>query len=117
MLIQRQVGSGLPLCAISTWSSSRPERIRCLLIVEFAHNGRPDPIRLGRMKKAELVLQTQTDALLRENGLLISPRPTVDRDKLEDSLRDALRLLHVDLDDENLRDTPRRWAESMITLT
>src|SRR5579859_1600841 len=69
------------------------------------------------MKKAELVLQTQTNALMRENGLLISPRPSVDRNKLEESLREALRLLHVDLDDENLRDTPRRWAESMITLT
>jgi GTP cyclohydrolase I len=69
------------------------------------------------MKKADLVLKTETDALLHDYGLLISPRPTVDRAKLEDNLREALRLLHVDLEDENLRDTPRRWAESLVTMT
>ena len=31
--------------------------------------------------------------------------------------REVLRLLHVDLEDENLLDTPRRWAESLITMT
>src|SRR5207248_11095853 len=50
-------------------------------------------------------------------GLMISPRPTVDRDALEQHLREALRLLHVDLQDENLRETPRRWAESLVTMT
>ena len=48
---------------------------------------------------------------------MISPRPTVDREKLEEHLRAALGLLHVDLQDENLRDTPRRWAESLVTMT
>src|SRR5438477_1059181 len=67
---------------------------------------------------AELVvLQNEIDAVVNDRGLLISPRPTVDRDKLEEHLREALRLLHVDLEDENLRDTPRRWSESLVTLT
>jgi GTP cyclohydrolase IA len=52
-----------------------------------------------------------------EHGLLAGPRPTVDREKLKQHLREALRLLHVDLDDENLVDTPRRWAESLVTMT
>src|SRR2546425_13053026 len=74
-------------------------------------------VNYAAMKNAELILQTETDALLGEQGLLISPRPTVNRDKLEEHLREALRVLHVDLEDENLRDTPRRWAEAMVTLT
>src|SRR6266446_5069807 len=70
------------------------------------------------MKNANVVLHTaEADALLGDQGSLIHPRPTVDRDKLEEHLREALRLLHVDLQDENLRDTPRRWAESLITMT
>jgi GTP cyclohydrolase IA len=68
------------------------------------------------MKNVELA-ERQTEALLADQGLMISPRPTVDREKLEDHLREALRLLHVDLQDENLRDTPRRWAESLVTMT
>src|SRR5438067_6516507 len=66
---------------------------------------------------AELVLQTEIDAVLNDRGVLTSPRPTVDREKLQHHLREALRLLHVDLDDENVRDTPRRWAESLVTIT
>src|SRR5256714_9537241 len=69
------------------------------------------------MKNADVVLHTETEALLADRGLLISPRPTVDRDKLEIHLREALRLLNVDLKNENLRDTPRRWAESLVTMT
>jgi GTP cyclohydrolase I len=69
------------------------------------------------MKNVDVVLRTETEALLEDRGLLISPRPTVDRDKLESNLREALRLLNVDMQDENLRDTPRRWAESLITMT
>src|SRR3981081_3215050 len=69
------------------------------------------------MKNVELAERTQTEALLAAQGLMISPRPTVDREKLEEHLREALRVLHVDLQDENLRDTPRRWAESLITMT
>ena len=69
------------------------------------------------MKNAELILQNETEALLGDRGLVINPRPTVDREKLEQHLREALRTLHVDLENENLRDTPRRWADSMISLT
>jgi GTP cyclohydrolase IA len=65
----------------------------------------------------DLILQTELDALIGDRGLLISPRPTVDRQKLEHHLREALRLLHVNLDNENLLDTPRRWAESLTTMT
>ena len=47
----------------------------------------------------------------------LEPRPTVEIDKLQFHLREALRLLHVDLDDENVRDTPRRWAASLVAMT
>src|SRR5215470_10914410 len=63
------------------------------------------------------VRKTELEALLDDRGLLTSPRSDVDREKLQEHLREALRLLHVDLDDENLRDTPRRWAESLVTMT
>ena len=66
---------------------------------------------------ADIVLQTEIDAVMNDRGVLTSPRPSVDRDKLQHHLREALRLLHVDLDNENLRDTPRRWSESLVTLT
>jgi len=69
------------------------------------------------MKNAEVVLHNETEALLSDQGGMISPRPSVDREKLEQHLREALRLLHVDLQSENLRDTPKRWAESLITMT
>lgn len=69
------------------------------------------------MKNADLVIRTEADALLEDRGLLVSPRPTVDRAKLEVHLREALRLLNVDMEDENLLDTPRRWAESLVTMT
>src|SRR5204863_282307 len=59
----------------------------------------------------------ELEALLHDHGLLTSPRPNVDRDQLQEHLREVLRLLHVDLENENLRDTPRRWAESLVTLT
>jgi GTP cyclohydrolase I len=59
----------------------------------------------------------QLDAILHDHGLLNGPRPSVDREQLQHHLREALRLLHVDLDDENVRDTPRRWAESLVTMT
>jgi GTP cyclohydrolase I len=69
------------------------------------------------MSDTDVVLRTENEALLSDHGLLISPRPSVDRIELEHHLREALRVLHVDLEDENVRDTPRRWAESMVTLT
>src|ERR1700682_814948 len=66
------------------------------------------------MKNADLALSPDIDVLL--NGLLTSPRPTVDREALKHHLHEALRLLHVDLEDENLIDTPRRGADSLITI-
>lgn len=63
------------------------------------------------MKKEEY------DAIVNDRGLLAGPRPSVDRSELEHHLREVLRLLHVDLDDENVLDTPRRWAESLVTMT
>ncbi len=65
----------------------------------------------------DLVLQREAEALISDRGLLIYPRPTVNRERLEEHLREALRLLHVDLDNENVRDTPRRWADSLVTMT
>src|SRR5262245_27750138 len=50
---------------------------------------------------ADLVLQTELDAVMNDRGVLTSPRPSVDRDKLQHHLREALRLLHVDLENEN----------------
>ena len=65
----------------------------------------------------ELTIAPELEALIDERGLLTGPRPTVDREKLQHHLRETLRLLHVDLDDENVRDTPRRWAESLVSMT
>lgn len=65
----------------------------------------------------EPVVLAEVEAIVNDRGLLTGPRPTVDREKLQHHLREALRLLHVDLQDENLLDTPRRWAESLVTLT
>ena len=70
-----------------------------------------------RAMKNDLVLAKEIDALTDDRGLLSGPRPSVDRDQLQVHLREVLRLLHVDLEDENVRDTPRRWAESLVTMT
>src|SRR5215213_5138871 len=59
----------------------------------------------------------ELDAIINDRGLLTSPRPEIDRTQLQVHLREVLRLLHVDLQDENLLDTPRRWSESLITMT
>jgi GTP cyclohydrolase IA len=67
------------------------------------------------MKNAELAVASDIDLVL--NGLLTSPRPNVDHAALQHHLHEALRLLHVDLEDENLIDTPRRWAESLVKMT
>src|ERR1043165_4461205 len=69
------------------------------------------------MKNALVAQKQELEALLHDHGLLISPRPSVDRQKLAEHLLEALRLLHVDMNDENLLDTPRRWAESLVTMT
>ena len=66
---------------------------------------------------ATAISTTEVEALITDRGLLVSPRPTVDREKLAHHLGEALRLLHVNMDDENLLDTPRRWAESLVTMT
>ena len=71
----------------------------------------------GMKEQTDLTLATELDAIVDDRGLLTGPRPNVDRAKLQLHLREALRLLHVDLDDENLADTPRRWAESLVTMT
>src|SRR3954468_3067675 len=63
------------------------------------------------------VQDKELDAIVNDRGLLTGPRPTVDREKLQKHLREVLALLHVDLDNENIADTPRRWAESLVTLT
>ncbi|MEO8381453.1 MAG: GTP cyclohydrolase I [Acidobacteriota bacterium] len=62
-------------------------------------------------------LATTDEIELDEHGVLSPARPSIDREQLQHHLREALRLLHVDLQDENLIDTPRRWAESLTTLT
>lgn len=61
--------------------------------------------------------QTDLETILHDRPLLSGPRPTIDRPQLQHHLKEVLRLLHVDLADENLLDTPRRWAESLITMT
>ncbi len=65
----------------------------------------------------DVTLASELDALIHDRGLLHGPRPSIDREKLQTHLREVLRQLHVDLDDENLRDTPRRWAESLVQMT
>jgi GTP cyclohydrolase I len=64
-----------------------------------------------------LTTAAQTEVLLHDQSILLSPRPTVDRVALQEHLRKALELLHVNMEDENLRDTPRRWAESLTAMT
>jgi GTP cyclohydrolase IA len=59
----------------------------------------------------------QLDALINDRGLMVGPRPSVDMQKLEAQLAEVLRLLHVDLENENLRETPRRWAASLVSMT
>jgi GTP cyclohydrolase I len=64
----------------------------------------------------DIALASEIEAVL-DRGLLAAPRPTVDRNLLERRLREVLTLLHVDLQDESLLGTPRRWADSLITMT
>src|SRR3989337_1284936 len=59
----------------------------------------------------------ELDAIINDRGLLTGPRPSIDRTQLQHHLSEVLRLLHVDLENENVLDTPRRWAESLITMT
>jgi GTP cyclohydrolase IA len=66
---------------------------------------------------SDSMVLAEVEAIINDRGLLTGPRPTVDREKLQHHLREVLRILHVDLEDENVLDTPRRWAESLVTLT
>jgi len=59
----------------------------------------------------------EAHVLINDLGVLSGPRPSVDRAALQHHLGEALRLLHVDLENENVRDTPRRWAESLVAMT
>src|SRR5258706_7257839 len=65
----------------------------------------------------DLVIAPEIEAIVEDRSPLSSPRPTVDRERLQHHLREALKLLHVNMDDENIVDTPRRWAESLVTMT
>jgi len=67
--------------------------------------------------ETDLVPAGELELLLNGRGTLLSPRPTVDAEKLEHHLREALRLLHVDLENENVVGTPQRWANSLIAMT
>ena len=64
-----------------------------------------------------LIDQRAVEALLNDRGLLVGPRASVDSDKLQQHLGEVLRLLGVDMGDENLVDTPRRWATSLVAMT
>ncbi len=79
-----------------------------------------DQVREKLEKQADdpsLARARQADALLHDRGLMLGPRPSVDVAALERHLEEVLRILHVDLEDENLRETPRRWASSLVTMT
>ncbi|MGA7614061.1 MAG: GTP cyclohydrolase I [Thermoanaerobaculia bacterium] len=69
------------------------------------------------MGKSGEIIQKEIEAVVDDRGLLVGPRPSVDSVELERHLREVLRLLHVDLENENLRDTPRRWATSLVNMT
>jgi len=69
------------------------------------------------MKNTDLVIAPEVEAIVEDRSLLTSPRPTVDRERLQYHLREALTLLHVNMEDENIVDTPRRWAESLVQMT
>ncbi|MGH9456260.1 MAG: GTP cyclohydrolase I [Thermoanaerobaculia bacterium] len=72
---------------------------------------------IARSSNETLAKAREADAILDDRGLLVGPRPSVDKEKLQIHLQEVLRLLHVDLEDENVLDTPRRWAESLVTMT
>src|SRR5436190_14391377 len=69
------------------------------------------------MKNTDLVIAPEVEAIVEDRSLLTSPRPTVDRERLQHHLREALTLLHVNMENENIVDTPRRWAESLVQMT
>src|SRR5712691_8045455 len=91
-----------------------------LIHTSIAMRSECQAVHLRAMKhtSTDVVVQNGTEALIDEDrGLLMNPRPSVDRARLSEHLREALRLLHVDMDNENLTDTPRRWADSLVAMT
>ena len=72
---------------------------------------------MGDRQNGDLSQRELETLLMSEGGPLAVPRPHVDTQKLQEHLREVLRLLHVDLENENLRETPRRWANSLVWLT
>ena len=71
----------------------------------------------GNERSENGVRATQLEAILNDRGLLVGPRPTVDSGRLEELLREVLGELHVDLEDENVIGTPKRWAQSLVAMT
>src|SRR5471032_1766712 len=92
-----------------------------LIHTSITMRSRCQAVHLRAMKQpsTELAVQNGTEAALIDDdrSLLLNPRPSVDRVRLAEHVREALRLLHVDMDNENLLDTPRRWAESLVAMT
>ena len=92
-----------------------------LIHTSIAMRSRCQAVHLRAMKQpsTDLAVQNGAEAALidEDRSLLLNPRPSVDRVRLAEHLREALRLLHVDMDNENLLDTPRRWAESLVAMT
>lgn len=76
-----------------------------------------DERKSGAVDELNVEVSTNLDLIRDPYQLSVTPRPTVEVDKIQQHLREVLRLLHVDLEDENIRDTPRRWAASLIAMT
>ena len=53
----------------------------------------------------------ELEAIINDRGLLSGPRPSIDRPQLQHHLQEVLRLLHVDLADENLLDDESRFHD------
>jgi GTP cyclohydrolase IA len=75
------------------------------------------PLPLELLEEAGLTVEETGVELTDPRALLLTPRPGVDLDELQEHLKKVLELLHVNLDDENVRDTPRRWAASLVAMT
>src|SRR3954452_14091668 len=69
------------------------------------------------MKNTDLVIAPEVQAIVEHRSILAAPRPNVARARLQQHLREALKLLHVDMNDENIADTPPGWAESLVQMT
>jgi GTP cyclohydrolase IA len=78
-------------------------------------NKQPLPVEI--LEEAGLTVEETGVELTDARALLLTPRPGVDMVELQEHLKKVLELLHVNLDDENVRDTPRRWAASLVAMT